>query len=249
MDDVICRAASNCAGMYRVWAERTGHVSALWPDLSVADFGLPSSQPIDSACVLTPPESAARWADLVDRAEAVFARQEGGPIQIWSAWPTPDLTDRGYTRYAVPALICDVDVIPRPSPPELQLVTVRTAADRAAAAELIDSVFGCHAPNPAALISPALLDEDVEIFLGRVDGRPVATATAYVSDGFCGVYAVAVSADARGRGYGEAVTWAATTFRSDLPAALQASPLGLPVYLRMGYQVVGEFALWEGPRR
>jgi hypothetical protein len=62
------------------------------------------------------------------------------------------------------------------------------------------------------------------------------------------VHAVATAADARVRGYGEALSWAATLFRPDLPATLQASDMGLPIYRRMGYEVFGDFTVWEGPR-
>lgn len=123
-----------------------------------------------------------------------------------------------------------------------------TSADLADAARLIDEVFECHAANPEELLSRGMVGEDWATFVGRVDGVAVATATAFASDGFCGVYAVATAPWARGRGYGEALSWAATTFRPDLPATLQASEMGLPVYLRMGYQVFGQFWLWEGPR-
>jgi hypothetical protein len=71
----------------------------------------------------------------------------------------------------------------------------------------------------------------------------------YVGAGFVGIYGVATPPDARGRGYGEAMTWAATLCRPDLPATLQASPMGRPVYDRMGYRTVAEFLVWELDRR
>ena len=71
------------------------------------------------------------------------------------------------------------------------------------------------------------------------------TAAAYISDGYVGLYAVATTPDARGRGYGEAVTWAATLCRPDLPATLQASPMGRPIYERVGYRTIAEFTVWD----
>jgi GNAT superfamily N-acetyltransferase len=64
-----------------------------------------------------------------------------------------------------------------------------------------------------------------------------------------GIYAMATAPAARGRGYGEAITWAATLCRSDLPATLQASDMGLPVYTRMGYRTVAEFTVWDRDRQ
>jgi hypothetical protein len=73
----------------------------------------------------------------------------------------------------------------------------------------------------------------------------VTTATAFIDDVFVGLYAVATTRAARGHGYGEAITWAATMCRPDLPATLQASELGGPVYARMGYRTLADFTVWE----
>lgn len=74
-------------------------------------------------------------------------------------------------------------------------------------------------------------------------------AVASVSHGFVGVYAIATAPEFRGRGCGGAISWVATTFRPDLPATLQASAMGRPVYERTGYRVAATFHCWEIPRR
>jgi len=51
----------------------------------------------------------------------------------------------------------------------------------------------------------------------------------------------------RGRGLGEAVTRAVTNAGFDLGArinTLQASPMGAPSYLRMGYQTVFDYRVY-----
>lgn len=249
MDDAGLRAvAANCAGAYREWARRCGHQTALWSDVSVSDMGLPTSVPIDSACLLTSFDTTGALEEAIGRAEGIFRCREGGPIEIWSAWPTPDLAPRGYERFLVPGLVRPAGGDPPPLPPGLQVAPARSAEDLVAASLLVDAAFACRAPQPSALITGSVLGEDLEVFLGRVDGRAVATSIAFVSHGFCGVYAVATAAEARSRGYGEALSWAATLFRADLPATLQASDMGLPIYRRMGYEVFGHFTVWEGPR-
>jgi hypothetical protein len=50
------------------------------------------------------------------------------------------------------------------------------------------------------------------------------------------------------RGYGEALTWAATRCRTDLPSTLQASSMGRPIYERMGFRTVASFTVWERER-
>lgn len=247
LDGLDYRAAANCAGAYREWAARMGHPTRLWPDLSVGDAGLPEAVPLDSASLLEPVADEAALHDVVDRAEALFAGRGGGPVQVWSAWPTPNLSPRAYHRHQVPALLRPVST-DAPAPPRELLVRPARGADLHAAGRLIDEVFECGAGNSVPLVTEEVIGEDLEVFVGIVDDRVVATATAYVSDGLCGVYAVATAGDCRGRGYGEALSWAATLFRPDLPATLQASSMGLPVYVRMGYREFGHFDLWEGPR-
>ena len=248
MTDIMARAAANCATAYREWAERTGHPTARWPDVSANDLSLAGQAPIDSASLLVPLSDEGAMHDAVDRVEQFFAARRGGPIQIWSGWPTPDLSPRGYRLRQVPGMLRQPGgEIPKP-PTELTIAPVRDPADLLEVARLIDEVFHCGAPDQARLVSGALIGENCEIYLGRVADEAVATSMAFVSDGLCGIYAVATAPSARGHGYGEAVTWAATSFRADLTAALQASPMGHPVYRRMGYQQFGTFWMWQGAR-
>jgi hypothetical protein len=94
-----------------------------------------------------------------------------------------------------------------------------------------------------------MIGHDYRAWVGMVGDNAVSTATAYLSDGFVGVYAVATVEEARGRGYGEAVTWSATLCEPELPATLQSTSLGRPVYERMGYQTVTTFTVWTCPVR
>ena len=63
-----------------------------------------------------------------------------------------------------------------------------------------------------------------------------------------GIYAVATLPDRRGKGYGDALTRAALAAAPHLPAVLEASELGQPIYQRMGFQVVSEYTLWYKSR-
>jgi len=59
---------------------------------------------------------------------------------------------------------------------------------------------------------------------------------------------VATVPEARGRGYGEAVTWSATMAEPDLPAMLIATDMGRPVYERMGYAALARWTFLVGSR-
>jgi predicted GNAT family acetyltransferase len=75
----------------------------------------------------------------------------------------------------------------------------------------------------------------------------VATAGARLGHGLNDVEWVSTRPEVRGRGYGAALTWAATLVEPDLPAALLASDDGQPVYEQMGYLRIMRLTVWHRP--
>jgi len=57
---------------------------------------------------------------------------------------------------------------------------------------------------------------------------------------------VATLPEARGRGYGAALTATAALSQPDLPSALIASDDGRGVYERLGFLPISRFTLWAG---
>jgi hypothetical protein len=244
---MLPRAAANCAGAYRIWAERMGKPARLWDDLSCGDLGVPTNLPPNNATLLRPatPESL---GGVLERVADFFAGGTGGGFEVWSLWPLPGPTPPDYEEWPCPCMVRDRGG-ERPAPPaELEIVEAEDETAVLEAEGLIDEVFEVGAA-PGSTLRRDCLGDDFRVWVGRVDGRPVTTATAYIADGFVGIYAVATAGDVRRRGYAEAVTWAATLSRPDLPATLQASEMGQPVYERMGYRTVAEFTVWERDRR
>jgi GNAT superfamily N-acetyltransferase len=75
--------------------------------------------------------------------------------------------------------------------------------------------------------------------------RALATAQALYSHGIAGVFAVGTLPEARGKGLGDAVTRAVTCRAFEEGAAmvsLQASAMGAPIYQRMGYVRLFDYA-------
>ena len=75
----------------------------------------------------------------------------------------------------------------------------------------------------------------------------VSTSMGFVRGGMCGVFNVATPAEHRGHGHGGAVT--AHTVREGIAAGataayLQASPMGTPVYERLGFVTVERWRQW-----
>jgi ribosomal protein S18 acetylase RimI-like enzyme len=118
-------------------------------------------------------------------------------------------------------------------------------------ADVLAEAFGTRRSIPASLLPASVLDGDqLRAYVGLVDGRAVATAASVRTTTTVGIYAVATIPAARGRGFGTALTW--HTLASADPgwecAVLQASDMGRPIYARMGFSLVREFAeLVGGP--
>lgn len=83
-----------------------------------------------------------------------------------------------------------------------------------------------------------------QYFLGLLDGKPVGTALLTVERDVVGIYAIATLPDCRRRGIGFAMTLAAMQAAYEAGyklGTLQATPMGLPVYRRMGWHAYCTF--------
>jgi GNAT superfamily N-acetyltransferase len=87
-------------------------------------------------------------------------------------------------------------------------------------------------------------------WLARLAGVPVGTASIFLGAGVVGLYNVTTLPEARGQGIGAAVTLAALAAARDAGyhvGVLQSSPMGFPVYTRLGFREVCRIQsyVWE----
>jgi hypothetical protein len=190
--------------------------------------------------------------DVIGEAEAFFRARDGGPFLLWGGFPIPDLSGRGWTLMGHPPLMLRPAGGEAPPLPEgLEIVAVRTVEDLEAFITTLVDAFPLPelAGLPLGGYTEAVLDVDGwNLWLGRIDGRPVATGAAWVHGGIVDVEWISARPETRGRGVGAAITWAATMTDPSRPAMLIASDLGQPVYERMGYLRLTRFTLWVGVR-
>ncbi|WP_433553321.1 GNAT family N-acetyltransferase [Micromonospora zamorensis] len=132
-----------------------------------------------------------------------------------------------------------------PAPPGLHIAET---ADLASFVPAYARVSGIPAEGVAATIEREKAftgDGTVVRLVGRVDdGRVAGTAVAWLSHGLVTLYFVGTQPEQRRRGIGAAMTGAALNLareRGVRTAALTSSPVGEPVYRRLGFQPVGEF--------
>jgi GNAT superfamily N-acetyltransferase len=151
-----------------------------------------------------------------------------------------------------PAMFCTRKLESKPAPPGIRLEPVRDAAGLAAFRDVSKVAWATYgiAEDVTAAIFTNLSMVAAEHITGIVayDGSMgLSCALVLLSHGIAGVYWVGTAPDGRGRGLGEACTRAVTNIGFDAGArmvTLQASPMGDPIYRRMGYRQIGSYTLY-----
>lgn len=223
-----------------------------WDDAWAVDAQSP--HPLPNSVALLKSLSHESAADLAGRIREFFAAGSGGPSLIWSFWPVPDdvyeaFSASGYFGVSEPPPLMyrAADAPAISYPPELEILEVH---DEATVLDFERTFIEAYpAPEyqpfqPGRILSTDALGGPLRLWLGYLDGKPVTTAIAYIGFDVVGVYWIATLPEARGRGYGTAMTDVAARAHPGLPAVLQASDLGRSVYERMGFATRGDCRMW-----
>lgn len=126
-------------------------------------------------------------------------------------------------------------------PPELTL-RARLPGDDLAIIEVLGAAFGTPPSSAAKLLDPKhLACEGIQWHIGEVRGVPVTCAMSVLAGSAVGLFAVGTVPEARGLGYGSAVTSRAVVHGRAAGArfgVLTASPEVQGVYERLGFRVL-----------
>jgi hypothetical protein len=185
--------------------------------------GLPI--PLFNGCVVTEPTAEAELD-----AALVWLDRRRVPYQVSIAEPlAPHLNDV--------VTVHGLQVAPAPYP-GMVLHPVPESPDPAPGVTVVAGT----APGLLDFLPPSFAtDSDVRVFTARLDGVPVGNSIAIRTGEVAGVYGVGTRPQARRRGIGTAVSWAAVgagrAWGCD-PIVLQATEMGLPIYERMGFRTV-----------
>lgn len=220
------------------------------PDVVIASTGIPAP-PFNVI-------SATRFSDetadrRIDQTLAV-ARDLGLPFSWWiGPLTTPaDLPRRLRRRdlHLIDSPAMALDLAGWRTPETVPPVEVERVRDQAAFHDACDVVaLGFDMPRDIIDAFETRFGElgfgdeaAIRTYLLRWQGRPVATALGQRDGDVVGIYNVATVPDARGRGFGSAVTAAALADRARegcTLAILESSDMGLHVYERLGFRRVG----------
>jgi len=171
------------------------------------------------------------------------------PGSVGDAWHALDLATHGFRVWRTePWLHRPPGPLPESPATGLELVRVTTPEQVEEFEAVSVRGFGKEDDTiePGALHPPSVLaDESMHMFIGRVDGHPVAAATGYALDDVVGVFGVTTVASARRRGYGTVVTRAALLADTWLPTVLAPSEEAVNMYRRLGFRFVGALRIWS----
>ena len=139
----------------------------------------------------------------------------------------------------------------RAAPEELEIVRARDVRDIQEINRILNVTFGMPMDSVRTFRLERFLDNDhVKMFIGRVDGKAVTTATSIVIGETAGIFQVGTLEQHRGKGFGEVMTAQSVRAAADAGARiafLQASNSGFPIYKRMGFQTVTSHTMFERP--
>jgi hypothetical protein len=199
---------------------------------------------LNYAILLRPPRDPTGLGSEITR---FFSGANGGPYSVFSPWPAelPGFEVGGHP----PLMYCPAHDHRVALPDGFTIDRARTVDELLAYEQVLLEGFPLpdgQVAEPGTLFDESMLRAPgVHMFVGREHGRAVSAATGVVSEGVNHVEMVSTLVEARGRGYGAALTAAASSVDPSLPAMLIASDPGRPVYERMGYLSLLRFTyLW-----
>jgi GNAT superfamily N-acetyltransferase len=211
-------------------------------DACVVDLASPFM--FDNAVVLLRPPTPERLDRTLARARALYPA--GRSWILLSVWPLPDPAGYGLGLLGHPPLMVrpgHSGALSTMPPAELRIQPVTSELDMAVFHRVLLDGFGLSGDG-GSMADPRVLAAGVNLFVGYAGSTPVAVAGSALNHGLVEVDWVTTVPEARGRGYGTALTWRALDIAPELPAVLLASDPGQRVYERMGFLRLLRATMW-----
>jgi hypothetical protein len=148
-----------------------------------------------------------------------------------------------------PGMALDAKLPDQPLPSGITIERVKGTEAAREFADVSGTAYATYGLPPKIALrqfaDPAYFDQPhIAAFLARVGGAAAAAAMVMVTHGVAGVYWVGTTPEVRGRGLAAACTRVAGNAGFDMgatAAVLQASVMGEPIYLKMGYREITRY--------
>lgn len=213
---------------------------------SGADVGRPAGF-FNSATLLQPLAATTAGATL-DEIESWFGTRE---VFLWSAWPTPDLTTRGWQLVGHPPLLLRHPGGRLPDAhPRLRVGRVIDAAGLRDWEYVVTYGFPLEdlQGRSRMLVGEQLLDDPrVGIWIGYADDHPVTTGSLFTDAGVAQFALAATLPRARRRGYWFTMMRVRLQAAGDAPGAALFSDQSRPGAESLGFAPILRFACWHRP--
>ncbi|HUR14350.1 MAG TPA: hypothetical protein VM097_07640 [Mycobacteriales bacterium] len=238
-DTVLRRFLHNQADLTALIAEAGGGDVVRRADVVVAAFDTPVVY--QNEAVLLRPLTGLD-DEVLDLAEAQLAARHGVLV---SAWPTPDLTARGWELVGHPTFVvrgpqpavADRSVVRRATTPEELAVAERVVAEGYPVPEAQGAPPGFG--YPAGVLGSAL-----NVYLGLHEDEVVATAASYEAHGLLNLCMAATLPAARRHGVWSALAHTRLAQAPHLPAAATTSDYSRKGFEKLGFQPVTRLTMW-----
>lgn len=217
--------------------------------LHLRDLGV--ATPFGNVAALTRPVADADTESVTDRLRAFYGEHPGGPYLVLSPWRTTDWSAVGFQPVGHPPLMFRPVGEAATSADGLRVVRATDADTLADFERTFIEAYPIPEMQPwqrGSWLDPAVLGTDWRFYVGYEGDTAVGTAAAYVSPAINLVELVSSRPECRGKGYGAALTAAATVAQPDQPGMLIASDDGRGVYDALGYLPLQRYTLWIGHR-
>lgn len=167
------------------------------------------------------------------------------------------LEQHGWIREDAPGMALDLQSLDKPLSMPSHLTVTRVSDEEQLKIWLRVMTVGSEIPEEGLhllldMVARRGMQEDPTIYyyLGMLDDRPVATSLLYLGGGVAGIYNVATLPEVRRQGIGRALTVAPLLHARTLGyriGVLQASPMGLNLYRRLGFREYCMFQAYFSP--
>jgi hypothetical protein len=245
-DSLLRQFLLNQSTMNKIFAEHAGGTHAFDGELSLSDAG--SAVAFLNQAVLHRPvlDDTDR---VLDRIDSFFA--ESPSATMLSAWPTPDLTRRGWVLMGHPMfVVAPPGAVATKRRPGVEVSRVGTERELAAAERVV--IDGYPIPEAAgaptgSLLVPSMVDSGFGVWLGHLDGEAVGVGAELTEHGVVNLAMDATLPSARRRGVWRSLVAERTAFAPDLPAVAFTSDFSRPGFVAMGFMPITRFTLWLRP--